>query len=319
MKNTIRKISALLLAAAMMLPAFACGSNSSNDESSNTADLSSDESSADSSAGDAESGLDIQIDDPNAVVDGTSANADNTPSGQVTTDPNVVTDAGGGQNNKLVFLEPTKEQEEAANGNRPIITTKRGSDGTYYIPQTDINGAIVTDTNGESKTEVFTGTTVAAKYEEPTYEPNQKTYQAYWLDISERKDFVFEGNLLEFEVKISEDAKDGVYPVEMFFTDFSNYDAKSLKDIACRPGYICINSDQPAEIPLNDGQMTLTPDTLSAKPGDVIKMNVRIDNNPGIVAFVVRMHYDANIMTITNAGAGSDLGELAPLTASPMA
>lgn len=328
MKTTLRKISALLLATAMLMPAVACANNSS----SSTADIStSEEGGGDSSAASDESGVDFQIDDPNSE-DGSKpagdSKADNAATTQApsggnnnvasTTDAAIVTDENGGQNNRLVFNEPTPEQEAAANEANNVVTTRRGSDGQYYVAQTDINGAVVTETNGEARTEVYTGTTVAAQYEEPSYQPNQKTYQAYWLDISKRADFVFDGNLLEFEIKVADDAPDGVYPIEMFFSDFSNYNAQSLSNVASRPGYLCINSDKPAQIPLNDGQMTLTPDTFSAKPGDTVRMNVRVDNNPGIVAFVVRMHYDANVMTITDAGAGSDLGELAWLTATPL-
>ncbi len=332
MMTTLRKLGALLLAATLMLPAFACANNSSNDSS--TAEVSNGSADVDSSVAEGdESGVDFQIDDPSATKAGstkaadgkeaastatTAKKTDKTSQGTSNPEDEIVTDAYGQRNNRLVFNQPTPEQEVAANNNQPIITTRRGSDGTYYIQQTDINGAAVTQANGEAQTEVYTGTTVAAQYSEPEYIPDQKTYQAYWLDISERKDFVFDGNLLEFEVTVAEDAPDGVYPIEVYFSDFSNYDAKSLDNIACRPGYLCINSDKPAELPLNNDQMTLTPDTFEAKPGDTVRMNVRVDNNPGIVAFVLRMHYDANVMTITDAGAGSDLGELAPLTANPI-
>ena len=57
---------------------------------------------------------------------------------------------------------------------------------------------------------------------------------------------------------------------------------------------------------------------MTAKPGDTIRMNIRIDNNPGLVAFVIRMHYDSKFMTITEGGAGSDLGKLALLTTNTL-
>ena len=63
---------------------------------------------------------------------------------------------------------------------------------------------------------------------------------------------------------------------------------------------------------------SLTPDTVSAKPGETVRMNLRVDNNPGIVAFVIRMSYDDNAISIEDAGAGSDLGKRAPLTADTM-
>ena len=43
-------------------------------------------------------------------------------------------------------------------------------------------------------------------------------------------------------------------------------------------------------------------------------MNMRVDNNLGLVAVVLRMHYDDNAITIEDAAAGSDLGDVARLT-----
>ena len=64
--------------------------------------------------------------------------------------------------------------------------------------------------------------------------------------------------------------------------------------------------------------MTLSAENISVKPGDTARMNIRIDNNPGIVAFVVRVHYDENIVTIKKAAAGSDLGKRARLTTNTL-
>ena len=64
--------------------------------------------------------------------------------------------------------------------------------------------------------------------------------------------------------------------------------------------------------------MTLTPETVTAKPGETVRMNLRVDNNPGLVAFVIRMHYDDNAIIINDAGAGSDLGKHAKLTTNTL-
>ena len=172
---------------------------------------------------------------------------------------------------------------------------------------------------GENVTELYTGVTNAASYEKD-YTPGIKTYQAYWLDISEQKDFVFDGNLLEFELKVNENTPDGIYPIEVYFADLSNYSANTdenadkLNNVKFRPGYVCVNKAKP-EIPALGKEMTLTPDTVSAKPGESVRVNVRVDNNPGLVAFVIRMHFDNNAMSISKGGAGSDLGDVALLTA----
>ena len=295
--NAMKKMTALLLAAAVMLPAYACATDNS---SSLNAEFSGDaENSSDSDSGDSAND---------------SSSADDSTGGDAETDPDTVIDEYGQPNHALVFEQPDEDIVANDSESDPVVTTIRGDDGNYYTPVTDINGATVTEPGGEVQTEVYTGTTNAASYPEDNYQPDFKTYQAYWLDISQREDYVFDGNLLEFEIEIPETTKDGVYPVEIYYTDFSNYDAESLKDIVTNVGYVCVNSDEPEAAELTDGQINLTAETVSAKPGETVRMNIRIDNNTGIVAFVIRMHYDANAMTILRAAAGSDLGQYARLT-----
>lgn len=315
MNQTKKRIYAAILAAAMTLPAFACGEKiESGDDS--TAEISN--SAVDNSSA-ADSDADVNADSQDNNGDSKSADsqaADSKSGNDASADANVVIDENGAQNHKLVFEQPKIEEDE------PIVSTKRAADGNIYVAKTDINGAVVTEANGSEATELYTGSTNAASYAKD-YEPNIKSYQAYWLDISKKQDFVFDGNLLEFEVKVKDNVPDGIYPVEVYFADLSNYSANTddnaakLDAVKFIPGYICVNSDAP-EKPALGTDMTLTPDTVSAKPGETVRMNLRVDNNPGIVAFVIRMSYDDNAISIEDAGAGSDLGKRAPLTADTM-
>lgn len=320
--NSMKKMTALLLAAAMMLPAVACANIESSDlnaeytgdpDGSGNAEES---GNSDSDASQENSGADNSSADNSSADNSSSANDNGNSSNDSAMQilqQGVVTDQYGQQNQSLVFDQP-KEAPVVDDDGSTVVTTIRGTDGNYYAPVTDINGATVTEPSGEVKTELYTGTTNAASYPDISYQPDFKTYQALWMDISQKADFVFDGNLLEFEIEVPETTQDGVYPIEIYYTDFSNYNADSLKDIAVNAGYVCVNSEEPAPSSPVDGQITLTPDTVSAKPGDTVRLNVRIDNNTGIVAFVIRMHYDANAMTITKAAAGSDLGRRAQLT-----
>lgn len=305
MNNMKKRVFAALLAAAMTLPAFACGEkiNSGDDSSSKESSISQDESSAENS--------ESNPDESSAEKknDNSSQEASEDPE-----DSNIVIDPNGGRNQKLTFETPQNIDEADT-----VVSTIRGDDGKIYAAKTDINGAAVTEANGSAVTELYTGPTNAAEYEKG-YTPGIKTYQAYWLDISEQKDFVFDGNLLEFEVKVNENTPDGIYPIEVYFADLSNYSANTdenadkLNNVKFRPGYVCVNKAKP-EIPALGKEMTLTPDTVSAKPGESVRVNVRVDNNPGLVAFVIRMHFDNNAMSISKGGAGSDLGDVALLTA----
>jgi hypothetical protein len=283
----------------MTLPAFSCSEKIPTGENS-TAVVTDDNGNSASQA------------DGNAEV----SNADSKSENSAAEDSNTVTDPEGGNNIKLSFDQPETIEDDI-----PAVSTIRGDDGNVYVEKTDINGAVVTEENGDAKTEIYTG--VTASYSDNSYVAASKVYQAYWMDISKRQDFVFDGNLLELEVKIADDAKDGVYPVEVYYSDFSNYsantdeNAKAMKDVAFRAGYVCINSEEPAQEALGT-KMTLTPETISAKPGETVRMNIRIDNNPGIVAFVIRMRYDSNMMTVVKAAAGSDLGARAKLTTNTL-
>lgn len=145
--------------------------------------------------------------------------------------------------------------------------------------------------------------------------------RTYWLDISKRADYVFDGELLELEWEISKDAKAGVYPLEIALADLSNYsgntdeNGKKLQAVKLIPGYVLIGSKQP-EIPALGKETTLTAETVTAKPGETVKMHIRIDNNPGITAFFLEYRINSNAITLKKCSAGSELVKAAKLTAA---
>lgn len=266
MKHT-RKIAALLLAAAMAVPAAGCAHSSSGNGN-------------DSGNTQPEHTVDPEI---SAAVDETGLQyfgfEDNP------------------QNNQFPITEP-------------VVTTVLGTDGSLYIQKTDINGTAVTDPDGSAATELYTGTTLATTYAEPDYQPAYKTYFSMWIDTSEFKDFVFDGDFLEYDIKINDDAKDGVYPIQIYQTDFSNWRGPDGKpesfEAVTNVGYVCINADEPTPAHETGGKITLTPGVVSGKPGDTVKLIVKAENNSGIVAFRLWMSYDSNAMSITGARAGAD-------------
>lgn len=300
--NKLKRLTAALLAAVVILPVTACGEKITNNNSS-----------TDNSAGDNQTPGDSgNAADPNGGNNGGAnggGNAEANPDVQMF-DENVVVADDGSQNQALSF-------SQNFNDNSAVNVPFRGEDGNYYVAKTDINGNAAVDGNGETQTDVYKDT---GKMEyQLNYTPSIKSYQALWLDISQKADFVFDGNLLEYEVKVADDAPDGIYPVEVYYTDFSNYSANTddnaakLRDVDMIKGYICVNKDAPeAEKP--GDKMTISAESISVKPGDTARFNVRLDNNPGIVAFVVRLHYDSNIITVNKAAAGSELGKRARLT-----
>ena len=211
-------------------------------------------------------------------------------------------------------------QEQNAGGEEQaedvfIVTTMRGEDGKSYVAKTDINGTTVTESNGEVATEVYTGTTLATTYAKQDYKPSYKNYQAFWLDMSQKADFVFDGELLKLEIEIPSDAVDGVYPVQFYFADIANWDANTLYDVTMNVGYVCINTAAPAADQPTGSALTINPGIVTAKPGDTVMLPINIVNNPGFVGFRLRMRYDSNAMKIVDAGAGADLHSKAGMTA----
>lgn len=290
--KTWKKIAAAVIAGAMMIPAFACSHGTS------TTDSKSESSSAEGSSG-AESGAD---------------------SGD-TPDITVQTDEQGMIQQPLDFADVPPESNaggEEQPGDNFIVTTLRGEDGKAYVAKTDINGTTVTEEGGAAVTELYTGTTLATTYAEASYTPAYKNHQAFFLDMSKKADFVFDGELLQYQIEIPKDAKDGIYPIQFYYSDIANWAADTIKDVTMNVGYVCINKDAPANDQPTGSGITINPGTVSAKPGDTVILPVSVVNNPGFVGFRLRMRYDSNAMTIVNAGAGKDLHSNAGMTAREM-
>lgn len=263
--NTWKKAGAVILAAAMTLPAFACSSDrnsSTNPDGQNS-----------------------------SAVDNNSSSAD-IPADLPGLDPGIL----------WVNDDVDTENGRIDDGQVAATTIIQGEDGNYYVPKTDINKETVTQPDGKPETEVYTG---LAKYADKDYTANYKSYQCFWLDTSQKKDFVFNGEFLVFDVKIPEDAKDGIYPVQFYYNDIANYDAETIGGVTMNTGYVCVNNDAPAAPTSNGSGLTLTPGIVAGKPGDTVKLPVEISNNPGFVAFDLRLRYDSNAVKITKCSAGS--------------
>ena len=264
--NYTKRIAALLLAAAMMIPATGCakGGNSGTESKSEA-------SSADSKSG-----------------------GDKIP---------MQTNENGQIKVELTYEDEPKNNQFPVT--QPAVTVKVGEDGSAYVQQTDINGGKVTQADGKEATVLYTGTTLASSYKEPDYTPLYKSFFSMWIDTSKRADYVFDGEFLVFDVKIKDDAKDGVYPVEIYHTDFSNWAAKTMK-VTTNVGYICVNSDAPTPDHKTGGDLTLTPDVVSGKPGDTVKLAVKAEQNSGFVGFRVWLSYDSNAVQFLKTKAGAD-------------
>ncbi len=224
----------------------------------------------------------------------------------------VSTDSDGMINFDLTLTpDPTISPEQTT---APAVTTTVDPDGNIFVNKTDINGTTVTTDDGKPATELYTGTTLATSYAEQNYQPKEQNYQALWLDMSKKQDFVFDGQFLVFTAKIADNAPDGVYPINIFHTDFANYDAKSLQ-VSTNVGYVCVNATAPKVDKVIGDSLTVSANTVSGKPGDTVQIIFELDNNPGFVGFNFMFSYDGNAISISEGGAGKDFATRANLTA----
>lgn len=223
---------------------------------------------------------------------------------------------------------PATTQANAANGKTV----------TSYVAVTDDGGNKVVDDNGKVVTELVTvpaspennantesngsnasETTVAGGNQAATennqnaaapYTPKTDQFQAYWMDMSQNKDIVFNGDFIDITFKVKETTPDGNYIVNLATptnaSEFANWDAKALVP-AITNGCITVGNATPeAQTATNASDFQLTADSSTAQPGETVTMRIQIAENPGMVAFVLRLEYDSNALEIVDAAVGSD-------------
>lgn len=123
----------------------------------------------------------------------------------------------------------------------------------------------------------------------------KKIYQTYWMNLN--GDFIFDGEFLTAEFKIKETTPNGTYPVTIEWLDFANIQAVSLKATGIDGAVVVGGTAQDTPFK-NDGSFEVRADTVSGKPGDIVKVSIRFNNNPGICADVVRFVYDSDALEI---------------------
>ncbi len=141
------------------------------------------------------------------------------------------------------------------------------------------------------------------------YEPVQKSDYAFWLDISEEKDFIFNGETVCVTMKIKKDAPDGVYPVAIR-TDLSDVAGNQLFADEEISGSICVNSKAAPFDGDSTDDFIFYGDNVSCKPGDTVEFNISIANNPGLAAFAIYIYYDSNAIEIEDMEAAGEFKKI---------
>ena len=219
-----------------------------------------------------------------------------------------------------VFAVPVTEIVKVTEADGQTATDAKGQEQTEvvkvteYVPVTEAGGQAATDAAGQPRTEPVEVTETVASTEpaeqpatlKPTeaYTPSYDLCKAYWLDMSQESDFFFEGEFLIIEFEVNNNIPDGSYPVTIAQTDIASWDL-----VAWTPdiinGEVAVNTQiQPQADP--DDDFTLKVRSVSAKPGDTVKVAIDLSHNPGFCGFTLDIQYDKSAMTIVDTYGGSD-------------
>ncbi len=236
------------------------------------------------------------------------------------------------QKQDMQFNYAMEEDGESGDVDVPVNQgVNSNSNGDSYVVVTDEAGQPVTDSNGTVVTEAVSGgnsssNSSASANEESssgnsasgsdTYTAATKTFQAYWLDMSQGEDYVFNGDFIDVTFKIKDNAPDGKYTLTSGACDFANWNAENVP-VNFVDGSITVgDGSADAAGTANAGTFSIVAGTAQGKPGDAVTIRFDMSDNPGIVALIFRFKYDANALEITNAVVGNDCSDYITLSES---
>ena len=212
-------------------------------------------------------------------------------------------------------------------------TQADGQPATEIQKMTEPDGQPATDENGEQKTQVVNATVVVEKTQvvnvtdadgqivtqvsnstvttaANSYTPKQKSRYAMWLDISEDKNFFFEGQFLKYTFKVKDGIPDGDYKIKLA-PDFSDVTGTSVYADKVIDGVIRVNNGSVEKVDVaSETGLIVYDDSVACKQGDTVDLYVSIKNNSGIVAFVMKLYYDGNALELVNNGAAGEFEEI---------
>lgn len=160
-----------------------------------------------------------------------------------------------------------------------------------YVVEDNDPGKNNADLPGKTGLEIHNGT--------------RATMQAWWMDISKSQDYIFNGEYLVAEFKIKEGTADGIYPITINHADFANWNSQTV-EFDTVDGAVVVGGEA-EENKFNDGdapQLMVT--NVSGKAGDTVKVAINIQNNPGVVANILRFSYNSDVLEFVSAGEGAD-------------
>jgi len=329
MKKNLMKILLICLTASLTVTAFGCSKQESQESSAEN------NSTAETGAVPQETISLGQTKQPLTFVHDVDDGVDNTEGNEENQENTPATTVAGGQNEETstsVSVVEATEVVAVTDDKGQAATDAKGSQQTeivkvtQQIVVTDAAGKPETNAKGETQTQTVPVTetvVVTEKAENPAtlspeanpnktsdYTPSYDTCKAYWLDMSQESDFVFEGEFLIFEFEINKDIPDGSYPVTISKTDIASWDLVSLNPKIIN-GEVAVNTDLKPQEDFPDKDFALKVNSVSAKQGDTVKVAIELKNNTGFCGFVIDVQYDKAAMTIVDTYGGENFTQSA--------
>ena len=294
--NIRSKLIAISLVAAMGVSFTACSDSGKDSSTIATETLSSEELEQV-----AKHDLTFQVYDPNqqngvqqdaveSSADGQSAdagannndggNADNNAQGG---DNNNNNNAQGGDNNN---------NNNAQGGSNNAQSGNNSSSGAIKSP--DTIGSNTVDIPEKTGLQVISGSKLVA--------------QAYWMDLSEQADKVFNGEYLKAQFKIKENAQNGIYPITIEKADFSNWgdpDPKTVKFVQI-DGAIVVGGTAEDNNFTDSTEPQLLVSNVSGNPGDTVTVIFKVKNNPGVVGNILNFSFNGDALEYLGGESGAD-------------
>ncbi len=137
------------------------------------------------------------------------------------------------------------------------------------------------------------------------YNGTRTLMQAWWMDISQNEDYVFNGEYLTAEFKIKEGTADGIYPITLDWLDFANWDSETIEFTGI-DGAVIVGGEATENKFNEDGTPQVMVQNVSGKAGDTVKVSFYIENNPGVVANILRFGYNSDVLEYVGGGEGAD-------------
>lgn len=138
----------------------------------------------------------------------------------------------------------------------------------------------------------------------------KEVYKMFWMDLSKKQDFVFDGEFITVDFKIKEDAPAGKYPITVEWMDFSNYSPSKVEGMTGVSGYVTVGSEAEPNSFKNGGNFEIMAENVSGNPGDTVTVRFMANNNPGFVACFFKFAYDSDVLEFVRGNRGSDFAAL---------